>query len=252
MAVYMKVLSVCGVTKSGKTTTIEQVIRELSARGYRVGSVKEIHNETFAIDPDPISNTNRHRSAGAELVCARGLFETDLLFPKMLPMAKILSFYEGEFDWVVLEGVSDIPVPTVVTAHHEEDLQAKFNEMTFCVSGRIASRMREYRGLPVLSALENIGELVDLIEQKVYDRLPDFPPECCTACGLTCAELGRAILSGHKKRPDCVADRGIQLTVNRKPINMVPFVQTILKNAVLGVVKELDGYEPEGEIEIRF
>ena len=248
----MKVFSVCGITKSGKTTTIEHIIRELSARGYKVGSVKEIHNEQFAIDPNPNSNTHRHRAAGAGLVCARGLFETDLLFPEMLPMAKILSFYENDYDWVVLEGVSDIPVPTVVTAHSEEDLQEKFSDMTFCVSGRIASQIQAYRGIPALSALECIGGLVDLIERKVYDRLPDFPPECCTACGLTCAQLGRAILNGQKKRSDCAAGRGVALTVNGRRIHMVPFVQRVLKNAVLGVVQELDGYETGCGIEIRF
>ena len=46
----MKVFSVVGVTKSGKTTTIEQIIKEFIRRGYSVGSVKEIHFEQFAID----------------------------------------------------------------------------------------------------------------------------------------------------------------------------------------------------------
>ena len=103
----MKVFSVCGITKSGKTTTIEHIIRALSARGYKVGSVKEIHFEAFAIDADPTKNTARHRRAGSELVTARGANETDVLFPGRLDMRTILSFYHG-FDYVVLEGVTDI------------------------------------------------------------------------------------------------------------------------------------------------
>jgi len=164
---FMKILSVCGITKSGKTTTIENIIRELKSRGYRVGSVKEIHNEKFAIDPEPTSNTRRHRMAGAELVCARGLYETDFLFPEMLPMKKILSFYEN-YDWVVLEGVSDIPVPTIVTAHEEKDLIEKFSDMTFCVSGKISANIGEYRGVPAINSLENITGLVDLIENSIF------------------------------------------------------------------------------------
>ena len=41
----MKVIKVQGTTKTGKTTTVEAVIRELRHRGYTVGSVKKIHYE---------------------------------------------------------------------------------------------------------------------------------------------------------------------------------------------------------------
>ena len=249
----MKVLSVCGISKSGKTTTVESIIRELTARGYRVGSVKEIHFEAFAIDPDPQSNTRRHRAAGAQLVCARGMNETDLLFEEMLPAAKILEFYEKDYDWVVMEGVSDICVPTIVTAHNEDDLAEKWSDMAFCVSGRISSRIEKYRGTPAIDATADIKRLVDLIELKVYDRLPSFPPECCTVCGMdSCDAFARAVLAGRKRRSDCVADRGVELLINGRRIDMVPFVQNILRNAAMGVVSELEGYIPGCDIEIKF
>ncbi|MCL2201913.1 MAG: molybdopterin-guanine dinucleotide biosynthesis protein MobB [Oscillospiraceae bacterium] len=248
----MKVLSICGITKSGKTTTIENIIRELTARGYKVGSVKEIHNESFAIDPNPRSNTNRHRSVGARLVTARGNSETDILFQEKLPAHKILEFYEKDYDWVVMEGVSDICIPTIVTAHAEEDLSMKFTGMTFCVSGRISAEIEQYKGVPAIDATTEIKKLVDLIELRVYERLPSFPPQCCTACGMTCEEFAGAVLRGERRRVECVADKGIELLINGRRIDMVPFVQTILKNTVLGVVGALDGYIPEGEIEIRF
>ena len=248
----MKVLSVCGISNSGKTTTVEHIVRELTARGYRVGSVKEIHFEAFAIDPDPQSNTRRHRAAGARLVCARGMSETDLLFDEMLPAAKILEFYEKDFDWVVMEGVSDICVPTIVTAHEEEDLAKKWSGMAFCVSGRLSARIDEYKNAPAIDATTDIKRLVDLIELKVYDRLPRFPPECCMACGMTCEDFAHAVIAGKKRRTECVADRGVQLLIDGRQIDMVPFVQNLLKNAVLGVASELDGFVQEGKIEVRF
>ena len=247
----MKVFSVSGITKSGKTTTIEHIIRELSGRGYRVGSVKEIHFEAFAIDTEPSSNTVRHRQAGSQLVTARGYNETDVLYPIKLDMRKILSFYDG-FDYVVLEGVTDIPVPVIVTAHAREDLEQKWGDYVFCVSGRIADQLREYNGLPAISAVSDIASLVNLIESKVYDLLPDFDPQCCSACGCKCPELGLKILRGKAKRSDCVADRGVELFVDGKRINMVPFVQSILRRTVLAVVGELDGYQNGAEIRIRF
>jgi len=247
----MKVLSVCGITGSGKTTTIEQIIRGLTARGYRVGSVKEIHFEAFAIDPSPTSNTNRHRLAGAGLVTARGYHETDVLFPAMLEMRKILSFYEG-FDYVVLEGVDDIPVPTIVTAHAREDLTAKWSDFVFCVSGRIADELTEHNGVPAISAITDADALVDLIERVVYDLLPDADPKCCSACGRTCRELGAKILRGEAKRGDCAVDRGVELYIGGRRVDMVPFVQNVLRGTVLGVVRELNGYSEGAEIVVKY
>jgi len=252
----MKVFSVCGVKQSGKTTTIENIIRELCARGYRVGSVKEIHYEAFRIDPSPESNTRRHREAGAGLVTARGYYETDLLFPEKLAMDKLLDFYEDAYDYVVLEGVEDYPVPNIVTAHCEEDLREKLNGFTFCVSGQITNECGVWNvecgvaGVPFIDATTDVKILVDLIEQKVYDRLPNFPAECCSACGMNCTEFAKAVLRGEKDRGVCVADKGVSLTVGGKRIKMVPFVQTVLKNAVLGVAGELDGYVSGAEIQV--
>ena len=247
----MKAFSVCGISGSGKTTTIENIIRELKSRNYKVGSVKEIHFEGFSIDPNPTSNTRRHREAGAELVCARGENETDLLYPEKLTMSAIFSFYDKDYDWLVLEGVDDIPVPTIVTAHALEDLEKKWSDMSFCVSGRISESMEEYKEIPSINSITDIRKLVDLIELKVYDVLPQFPPQCCDACGMSCETLGSAILQGKKRRVDCVADKGIELICGGRKIKMVPFVQALLKNAVLGVVSELEGYEKGQTIEIR-
>ncbi|MGI6704021.1 MAG: molybdopterin-guanine dinucleotide biosynthesis protein B [Clostridia bacterium] len=245
----MRIFSVFGITQSGKTTTIENIIRELKKRRYSVGSVKEIHFEQFAIDKEG-TNTYRHRMAGSELVTARGYKETDILFQRMLSMDEILKFYHHNF--VVLEGVTDCNVPKIVTAHNTAEVDERLDDTVFAISGRIANDITEYKGIPVISAVDNIDGLVDLIEEKVFEKLPDFPPECCSACGFTCRELGIKILRGEAKREDCVlSDSNIKLFVDGREIDMVPFVQKILFNSIEGVVKELEGYKKGATIEIR-
>jgi len=46
----MKVFSIIGISKSGKTTVAERMIEKLSNRRYTVGSVKEIHYEKFTME----------------------------------------------------------------------------------------------------------------------------------------------------------------------------------------------------------
>jgi len=111
--------------------------------------------------------------------------------------------------------------------------------------------MAEYQDKPAIDATADIKSLVDLIELTVYHRLPNFPDECCMACGYNCNGLAGAIIAGKARRGDCVADKGIELLINGRKIKMVPFVQEVLRNALVGVVSTLEGYEKGCDIEIK-
>jgi len=215
----MKVFTVVGTSGSGKTTVVEAVVEALTRRGYRVGSVKEIHFEAFEIDPLPTSNTHRHRSAGSSLVTARGYYETDVLYPEKLSMKELLRHYKG-CDWVALEGVDDLPVPAVLCTLD------KMREGAICVSGKLGAQASEYEHLPAFNVLETPAALCDFLEANVPDYLECYDPA------------------------DSDPGVDVALTIDGKDIRMVPFVQKLLRNAVLGVVKELEGYSEGAQVEI--
>jgi len=162
----MKVLSVVGFSGSGKTTTIEKIIRELGRRNYSVGSIKDIHYEKFTMETEG-SNTHRHKQAGAELVTARGYNESNILFPGRLPVGSILKFYKQ--DYVIMEGVEDYPSPRIICARSIEEIEAKMDPLVLAISGVISNELRSYGLLPVFNPLEDTDaqRLVDYIEEKV-------------------------------------------------------------------------------------
>ncbi len=248
----MKAISVTGKHHTGKTTVCEQIIAGLRQRGYRVGSIKEIHFEAFEIDPDPSTNTRRHKAAGSQLVCARGIYETDVLYPSKLPILEVLAHYDH--DYVIMEGVEDALVPGIVTACTEDDLEGKVSDRTIAISGVIANQttIKEVKNLPVIHALDEAQRLTDIAEKMAMPPLPDMDPECCRACGSDCRTLLTDIVGGKRRREDCVLLQAeIELLIGADSIQMVPFVQQILKNAVVGVAKELDGYKEGEEITVR-
>ncbi|MDR3304959.1 MAG: hypothetical protein LBS85_02850 [Clostridiales Family XIII bacterium] len=59
-------------------------------------------------------------------------------------------------------------------------------------------------------------------------------------------EVGTECNSGEREKRGRVA-----LTMGGGEIKMVPFVENLLYNVVVAVLKELDGYSPDGEIELR-
>jgi molybdopterin-guanine dinucleotide biosynthesis protein B len=249
----MKAFSVIGITKSGKTTTIENIIREIKRRGFSVGSIKEIHYEDFAMDTEG-TNTYRHREAGSELVTARGYEETDILYQEKLPVEDILRHYTQ--DYVVMEGVTDYNAPIILCVHDEAGINKHkdkdyFNRV-FMISG-VAANLKEetFEGLPVINSESNIRHMVDIIIEKVFDTLPDFSPECCSACGFSCRELCARILKGQSERQDCkIEEAKILLSVDGKKINMVGFVQDILRDTIKALVGNLRGYKKGKKIEI--
>lgn len=244
----MKVMSVRGLTHSGKTTVIETIIRGLKKRGYSVGSVKEIHYEAFAID-QPNTNTDRHKKAGAQLVTALGMYETDILYQEKLPIRKILSHYN--YDYVILEGVDDPAIPKIVTGHDCQGLEQRDDASVFAYSGVIADQLTEYKGREVVHCINNPDHLVDLVQEYAFDLLPGFTQKCCGLCGSDCAGLCEKIVSNQGQRSDCLLkEDGVSLKINNEKIIMVPFVQNLIRNAVLGIVSELDGYQKDVDIKI--
>ena len=62
----MNVYGIIGWKNAGKTSLMERLVTEITARGFRVSTVKHVHHD---VDLDqPGKDTYRHRMAGAEEV----------------------------------------------------------------------------------------------------------------------------------------------------------------------------------------
>ncbi len=245
----MKAFSIFGVSQSGKTTTIENIIAEFKKRGYSVGSVKNIHFEDFLLDVEG-SNTWRHKQAGSEMIVARGFKETDILIPQRWGIDRILRYFDH--DYVVIEGVSGTILPKIVCGSSFEEIDERFNDLVFAISGRISNQIAEYRGLPVISSLTDIGKLVDLIEEKVTDIVPFVDGlEQCGACGSNCRELVARILKGEATRADCVfVKRRATVAVGQKEIVVDSWLEAKLEAFLAVLYSKLDNYDTEEQIKI--
>lgn len=66
----MNRIHIIGRKNSGKTTLIVELVRELTARGYAVGTIKHTHHRhEFDV---PGKDSHRHRAAGASVVGLMG------------------------------------------------------------------------------------------------------------------------------------------------------------------------------------
>jgi molybdopterin-guanine dinucleotide biosynthesis protein B len=156
----MKVFCVVGVSKSGKTTTIEKAIGELKRRGYSVGTIKDIHADCFSLDQEG-KNTWRHKNAGAEIVVARAAAETDVMIPRRLEITEVLKYFDQDF--VIIEGGREESYPKILTAAGVDEIKIKLGDSVFAISG-VISGLGVDADVPVINALSDIEKLTDLIE----------------------------------------------------------------------------------------
>ena len=158
----MRIIAIRGRSDSGKTETALALIRELRRRGYSVIAGKDVHQGSFSIDT-PGKDSFRLGEASGEAVIVRGPAETSFLYRRRLSAEEIAARVEADF--LVLEGFRDLQCANIACAKDEEGLAREVDELTIAVSGVVAETIREYRGLPALSALTNAAYLADIVER---------------------------------------------------------------------------------------
>lgn len=101
----MKLYGVIGWKNAGKTTLVERLVAEISARGYTVSTVKHTHHK---VDVDrPGKDSHRHRQAGAHQVIlassARWALMTEHRGRPETPLPYLIQHLDP-VDLVIVEG----------------------------------------------------------------------------------------------------------------------------------------------------
>ena len=178
------VVAAVGVSGSGKTVTLEYLISQLSAEGYRVGSIKHVHHRGFTMDREG-TNTWRYAKAGSKVIVAISPEEIDIIKKTQMALNdldRVIALLENEeLDVVFIEGFHSLiakrqDVPKIVTAKDERGLAQTLEgtvDPIIAVAGIVAedSESQLYRGIPIIKVPEDGQKLVELIK----NRLPRKP-----------------------------------------------------------------------------
>ncbi len=245
----MKAFAVIGYHHTGKTTVVTELIKSLTAKGYKVATIKDIHNETYHADSEG-TNTWKHINSGSAMTFAKGLYDSALIFPKPLSLKEMTAIMHC--DYLIIEGMKDAPVPKILCVEDTDQLEELYDDTVIAISGKFASTKPNWQEPPVFDIFTDCSGLTNLIIDKVFELLPDSDPDCCKACGLTCYEMAGAILKGERKRSDCKTDnpQQVSLSIDGKPVIIVPFVQNILMDVIKGFVTNLKDADSDGNISI--
>lgn len=164
-----KIISVLGAGReSGKTTTMEALIKELTRRGHRVGAIKQIHEEDFSIDK-PEKDTWRIAEAGASIVVAAAPREVAAI--KRLRgeerFTEALKLMEGqELDLVLVEGNPPMDVPKIFVAKNSEAAKIvlpRVGGKILCISS-LSPETFEKSEYKIYHPKKDLKKMADLVE----------------------------------------------------------------------------------------
>ncbi len=105
----MRIISVVGYKKSGKTTLVGQLVKALKNHGS-VGTIKHLHEDTIN---KPDTDTGKHALAGADIVVACTLNEL-VKFSRDNNLTSALDeLANAGMDFAVVEGFKDSKLPKI-------------------------------------------------------------------------------------------------------------------------------------------
>ena len=120
----MKVVAIIGHKGAGKTTFLRRLIPVLVARGYRVGTAKQVAPD---VEPDhPGKDTQLHREAGAERVLLYSNLHGALFWDHDgTPVEEYLDRHMADLDLIVLEGFKGSDHPKIEVCRSGEPLAGR-------------------------------------------------------------------------------------------------------------------------------
>jgi len=224
----LKAVGIIGYKKSGKTTLLMRLARELTARGYTVSSVKHTSRDLDL----PGADTALHRKF-AHQVAAISPEESAIFFRESMNLEEMLNYLKADF--VLIEGFKkEKTFPKIVCLRPDDNPKTLLDGLEICIVGA--------------GPESDISRIADLVEEKAF-KLPNLD---CGACGYkTCYELALQIVKGAKTIEDCRSlNADVQIKIDGRIMPAKPFISDLVRNTITGLLSSLKGYR-KGKIEIK-
>lgn len=174
------VIAAVGTSGSGKTATLEYLIQNLSAEGYKIGSIKHIHREGFTIDKEG-TNTWRYAKAGSKVIVAISpeeiavIKKTDAVLNDLDQVIRLLE--NEQLDIVFIEGFHNLiakrtDILKIITAKDEANLTMTLEaavEPIIAVSGVISQNKTTVINLkiPIINIATEGEQLIQLVKKHL-------------------------------------------------------------------------------------
>ena len=196
------IVSIIGNSRSGKTTLIEKLIRELKSRGYQVATVKNAPQGMTFDEPD--KDSWRHLQAGSEATAINSPDGIVLIKPATpdITLDEIAQLFGEDYDIILTEGFKQGNAPKIETHRRETGppLSDIKKLIAIATDEPLESKTRQF-------SLDDVSGLADLLEE--------------------------GFIKPQRER--------ISLYVNNTPITLSTFPKEVITNVLVAMASSLKG-----------
>jgi molybdopterin-guanine dinucleotide biosynthesis protein B len=243
-----KTVAIVGYKNTGKTQVVEALVRELSDRGFRVGTLK--HTVEEAPLDTPGKDTWRHMEAGAVSTAILGETTTAFFHRESFKVKDALENL-GNIDFLVLEGFKSLKtVSRIIVLENPSDIDL-INGLELAFVPKQSTKLDLSTSVPLVS-LSQVEKLGDIVEKNAF---PILQGHDCGKCGYkSCSLLGKALILGEADVSKCFHNLsgGVAVKVNGENMQLNNYVQNVFQNILLGLIKTLKLCKPPQKIEVSF
>ena len=196
------IVSIVGKSKSGKTTLIEELIRELKSRDYRVGTIKHAPQGMTSDEPD--KDSWRHIRAGSQATAISSPDKIVLIktIVSDITLDEIVRLFGEDYDIILTEGFKQGNAPKIEVHRREvgPPLSAVKKLIAIATDEPLETKTRQF-------ALQDTKGLADLLEE--------------------------GFIKPQRERTS--------LYINGVPVSLSTFPRKIISNVILAMTSSLKG-----------
>lgn len=205
------IVSIIGNSKSGKTTLIEKLIRELKSRGYRVATIKHAPQDITFDRPDKDSWRHIQAGSGATAVSSRDRLILVKPVTSEATLDEIARIFGEDYDIILTEGFKQGNAPKIEVHRRETGppLSGIKKLIAIATDEPLETKTRQF-------SLDDVKSLADLLEEGFI-------------------------------KPG--GDR-VSLFVNNVPIPLTTFPKEFITNVLVAMASSLKGVDEVRSVEL--
>ncbi|MEM3539267.1 MAG: molybdopterin-guanine dinucleotide biosynthesis protein B [Nitrososphaerales archaeon] len=174
-----KIVAVIGKSGSGKTSTIEYLINNLSKEGFTIGTIKHVHEPDFTIDKEG-KDTWKFAKAGAKKIAIIAPKETVIINKKedqRIELEEVINKLKEGLDLIFLEGFHSLvakrsDIFKIITAKNEDELKTNLDgtfHPIIAITGEVAKLKPKISSLeiPLIDMYSEGRRLVQLLKEQL-------------------------------------------------------------------------------------
>lgn len=122
----MKILQVTGFKNSGKTTTVDRMVKYLKARDYKVAVIKNHHRDDVH---DKTTDTGKFIDSGSDFTVLNTPGTVMTVENKEPDLEKQIEGFSGCVDFILIEGYKDEDYPKIFMEYSFKSGHTKLNNI---------------------------------------------------------------------------------------------------------------------------